>query len=51
MQENLPKRKNIRLKYYDYSKEGYYFRRISDKIGKGKYSLQHMDAVKDDQGE
>lgn len=25
MKENLPKRKNIRLKYYDYSKEGMYF--------------------------
>lgn len=25
MKENLPIRKNIRLKYYDYSKEGYYF--------------------------
>ena len=25
MKENLPRRKNIRLKYYDYSKEGMYF--------------------------
>ncbi len=25
MRENLPKRKQTRLKYYDYSKEGYYF--------------------------
>ena len=25
MKENLPRRKNIRLKYYDYSEEGMYF--------------------------
>ena len=25
MKENLPQRKNIRLKQYDYSQEGYYF--------------------------
>lgn len=25
MRENLPRRKNIRLKYYDYSQEGMYF--------------------------
>ena len=31
MKENLPKRKNIRLKNYDYSKEGMYFITICTK--------------------
>ena len=31
MKENLPRRKNIRLKYYDYSKEGAYFITICTK--------------------
>ena len=31
MRENLPKRKHTRLKYYDYSKEGYYFTTICTK--------------------
>ena len=31
MKDNLPQRKNIRLKYYDYSLEGYYFITICTK--------------------
>ena len=31
MKENLPKRKNIRLRYYDYSEEGLYFITICTK--------------------
>ncbi len=31
MKENLPQRKEIRLKYYDYSLEGYYFITICTK--------------------
>ena len=31
MKENLPKRKNIRLRYYDYSEEGLYFITICKK--------------------
>ena len=31
MKENLPRRKNIRLRYYDYSEEGMYFITICTK--------------------
>lgn len=31
MKENKPKRRNIRLKQYDYSREGYYFITICTK--------------------
>ena len=31
MKENLPKRENIRLRYYDYSEEGLYFITICTK--------------------
>ncbi len=44
MRENIPKRKDIRLKQYDYSRIGYYFITICTK--NRKYILSKMKNVK-----
>ena len=48
MQEKLPQRKQIRLKEYDYSQEGYYFITICTKNRLeilGKINKQNANAV------
>ena len=52
MQENLPKRKNIRLKNYDYSKAGMYFITICIKdrielLGQIKFEKYYLELSKE----